>query len=246
MEVVTPCSSSTSIPNFDFARLPCFGQIHTKLMPSTRTLDSRFLFDYHSELDSLHRVWELRVLDYWESHWHRNHPVQGCRNREEPMMGYLYRSTSAGERPRHPSRSLKDYLRRFSLLERHIRDYLEQKHLKRDQIKAVTAKREIDAHYRNQLGMRERETDLEDFPLELDELVCYWDPWYVTEWQPTPYMRSKAGGNYMVNEYYSSDHQLRLRKVFQKDGAGTVTACFRPEDFDKLDVVTLYVYEPKR
>ncbi|KAI1408816.1 hypothetical protein F5Y13DRAFT_171822 [Hypoxylon sp. FL1857] len=226
-------SSNASVPHI--GRLPCFGTIHTKSFPSTRTLDSRFLAEYHSELNDLRRQWETRVLDYWESYWERFYSIQGELDRDGPFTDQI--------QPQQPPSSFKDYVH---VLERNVQQLLKHMELKRHQVKAISSKRKIDAKYRSQLGMRHRKTSADDFPIKLDEFACYWDPWHVTEPQPTPYMRSRIGGTYIVNEYYDSDHQLRLRKVRQKDATVTVTACLKPEDFDKLDVTTLYIYDPKR
>ncbi|KAI1460566.1 hypothetical protein F4805DRAFT_454497 [Annulohypoxylon moriforme] len=228
-----------------FGRLPCFGNIHLKRFPSTRTLDSNSLAEYHGELDALSQDWENRVFEYWEMYWDRMSSVQGSMGQDEPLE-YVNCSSSAQAGPLHPSKSLKDYLRGLVALNKHIQLYYKQQELKRHQTKAISTKQKIDKKYRDQLGMKIHETTAEDFPTSLEEMTCYWDPWYVTEPEPRPYMRPKVGGSYIVNEYYSSDHELRLRKVYQKDGEATVTSCLRPDDFDKLDVTTLYIYDPSR
>ncbi|KAI0887556.1 uncharacterized protein GGS22DRAFT_186390 [Annulohypoxylon maeteangense] len=228
-----------------FGRLPCFGNIHLKRFPSTRTLDSNFLAEYHGELDALSHDWEKRVFEYWEMYWDRMSSVQGIMGQGEPLE-YVNCSSSAQAESLHPSRSLKDYLRGLAAFNKHIQLYYKQQELKRHQTKAIGTKQRIDKKYRSQLGMRIHETTVEDFPTNLEEMTCYWDPWYVTEPEPRPYMRPKIGGSYIVNEYYSSDHKLRLRKVYQKDGEATVTSCLRPDEFDKLDVTTLYIYDPNR
>ncbi|OTA95742.1 hypothetical protein M434DRAFT_393602 [Hypoxylon sp. CO27-5] len=227
--------SNAGVPHV--GRLPCFGRIHTKSFPSTRTLDSKFLAEYHGELDSLRRQWEIRVLNYWEAYWDRFYSVHGYMDIES--------SPPALNRPLQPSKPFEDCLRVFSRLERNVQQLLKHLELKKHQVKAMSRKRKIDAKYRSQLGMRPRKTSAEDFPIELEEFACYWDPWHVTEPQPTPYMRSRSGGgDYIINEYYTSDHERRLRIIWQKDTAGTVKACLKPEDYDKLDVTTLYIYDP--
>ncbi|KAI1143627.1 hypothetical protein F5Y05DRAFT_361989 [Hypoxylon sp. FL0543] len=232
---LTKSISNASIPHI--GRLPCFGRIHTKSFPSTRTLDSKFLADYHSELNTLRRQWEARVLDYWEAYWDRFYSVQGEPKQES--------STPDQTQLSRPSRPFKHCSQGFAILERNVQQFFKHLALKRHQGKAINSKRKIDARYRSQLGMRTRKTSAEDFPIQLDEFACYWDPWHVTEPQPTPYMRSQIGIKYIINEYYASDHELRLRKVRQKDATAAVTACFKREDFDELDVTTLYIYEPK-
>ncbi|KAI0834883.1 hypothetical protein F5Y06DRAFT_144411 [Hypoxylon sp. FL0890] len=234
---LTQSNSNANIPHI--GRLPCFGRIHTKSFPSTRTLDSKFLAEYHGELDTLRRQWEARVLDYWEAYWDRFYSAQG-----EELTRERAPTEQAGQQ--QPSKSFKDHLQVFSILEKNVQQLFKNLELKRHQVKAISSKRKIDAKYRKNLGMRSRKTSAEDFPIQLDEFACYWDPWHVTEPQPTPYMRSRIGINYIINEYYASDHELRLRKVRQKDVTTTVTACLKPEDCDKLDVTTLYIYDPKR
>ncbi|KAI1450651.1 hypothetical protein F5Y02DRAFT_45 [Annulohypoxylon stygium] len=240
-------SSSSNSSVHRFGRLPYFGNIHLKRFPSTRSLDSNSLAEYHGELDALSKDWEKHVFEYWEMYWDKMSSGQGGIDQEEPME-YLQHSppTQAGSPRPSPSESLKDYVRGLATFNKHIQLYSKLQELKRHQAKAITNKQKIDKRYRDELGMRIHETTVEDFPINLEEMTCYWDPWYVTEPEPRPYMRPEIGGTYIVNEYYSSDHKLRLRKVYQKDGEATVTSCLRPDEFDKLDVTTLYVYGPIR
>ncbi|KAI2631036.1 hypothetical protein GGR54DRAFT_585249 [Hypoxylon sp. NC1633] len=222
-------------------RAPSFGKIHTKSIRSTRTLDSNFMADYHTELDSLRRQWETRVFQYWETSWD-SHSIQGSIAPDTPLL-YRKDSAFAPSQPLQSSQKLRNRLRGFSMLERNVQQWCRFLELKRHRAKAIDAKRKIDFKYRRQLGLRNCMTSPKDFPTDLDDLACYWDPWYVTEYQPTPYIRSTIGGSYTVSEYYSSDHQLRLRRVHQRNGTDAVKACFKPDHFDKLDVTTLYIYD---
>ncbi|KAI0145747.1 hypothetical protein F4776DRAFT_373423 [Hypoxylon sp. NC0597] len=227
----TQSNCNVGIPHI--GRLPCFGRIHTKSFPSTRTLDSKFLAEYHGELDSLRRQWETRVLDYWEAYWDKFYSIHGYMDIES--------SPPALTRPPQPSKPFEDCLR---VLERNVQHLLKYLELKKHQAKAISCKRKIDVKYRSQLGMRPRKTSSEDFPIKLEEFACYWDPWHVTEPQPTPYMRSRSKGNdYIINEFYASDHELRLRIIWQKDTTGTIKTCLKPEDYEKLDVTTLYIHD---
>ncbi|KAI1378173.1 hypothetical protein F4677DRAFT_385084 [Hypoxylon crocopeplum] len=235
-------SSNTTIRHT--GRAPSFGKIHTKSIRSTRTLDSNFMAEYHTELDNIRCQWEMRVFRYWERCWDRSHSAQGCLGQERPVR-FRFDSCSAQVQLLQPSRTPGDCFRGLSALKRNIQRLYRRLELKRHQTKAISSKQKIDVKYRRQLGMRKCKTGADDFPIDLEDLVCYWDPWYVTEFQPTPYVRSTIGGSYTIDEYYSSDHQLRLRKVHQKDSIEAVKACFRPDDFDKLDVMTLYIYDPK-
>ncbi|KAI1096601.1 hypothetical protein F5B19DRAFT_488555 [Rostrohypoxylon terebratum] len=239
------CSSSSDSSVHHFGRLPCFGNIHLKRFPSTRSLDSSSLAEYHGELDSLSQDWEHHVFEYWEMYWDKMSSVQGGSDHDEPVEYPQYSSSPQADSS-HSSKSLKDYVRGLATFNKHVQLYHKLQELKRHQTKAIANKQKIDKKYRDELGMRAHETTVEDFPINLEEMTCYWDPWYVTEPEPRPYMRPEIGGSYVVNEYYSSDHKLRLRKVYQKDGEATVTSCLRPDEFDKLDVTTLIVYRPIR
>ncbi|KAI5867934.1 hypothetical protein GGS23DRAFT_2569 [Durotheca rogersii] len=193
-------------------RSPAFGRIHSKLYPSTRTLDSQFMADYHGELDLLRRQWETRVFRYWEAYWGKTYSATAKRQKVEGSVQQLY----------------------------------EYAKLKSCQYQAIRRKRRVDTSYRRHLGLRDRPTGANDFPTDLDELASYWDVWYVTESQPTPYVRQRRGGGYIINEYYSSDDQLRLRKVCQKGSLATAVTCFKTSyGFNKLDVPTLHIFAPQ-
>ncbi|KAL7626353.1 hypothetical protein AAE478_003125 [Parahypoxylon ruwenzoriense] len=224
-------------------RWPSFGRIHTKLFPSTRTLDSRFMNAYHDELDALHRQWEVCVFQYWESYWVRTHSVLGDQDPNVPPP--TEDLSPAQSQLLKPFYVFKDLLDRFSIRGWDIQQLWKYTELKGCQRKAMYCKRKIDFKYRRQLGLRNCKTIPEDFPTDLDELASYWDMWYVTESQPAPYMKPRFGGGYIVNEYYSSDDQLRLRKVRQVGATETVTTCSKPDRFDGLDVTTLYVLGPE-
>ncbi|KAI1396108.1 hypothetical protein F4819DRAFT_151498 [Hypoxylon fuscum] len=227
-----------------FGKSPFFGEIHTKLFPSTRTLDSTFLAEYHDRLDALRRQWEARVFRYWEMYWD-THSVQGSQTLDSRYSS-AQSDASTLKNSVQACWTFRCCFRGYSELEKHVQQLYRLYELKRRQAKSVKLKRKIDATYRDQLGMRRLKTSTEDFPMDLDDLTCYWDPWYVTESQPTPYVRPTYGETYTINEYYSSNHQLRLKKVHQNNAVATIWTCFKPEEFDKLDATTLYIYEPKQ
>lgn len=201
------CNSISSIRQ----RTPSFGRIQTKSIRSTRTLDSTFMADYHNELDTLRRKWESRVFQFWGTYWDKS-PIPESLGQEYLATNRQDSSHVQLQSP-EPAQTSKDYPPRFSIFGRDLRQWHMYLELKRHQAKAVILKRKIDHKYRHELGLRKCKTSAEDFPVDINDLACFWEPWYVTEYQPSPYMRQKAGTNYTIREYYSSDHRLRLRKV---------------------------------
>ncbi|RYP74708.1 hypothetical protein DL769_003967 [Monosporascus sp. CRB-8-3] len=74
--------------------------------------------------------------------------------------------------------------------------------------RAVNLKRKIDAYFRPLLNLAERKTTKDNFPIDFEELLFHWDPWYPS--QPSPYSRvdnvfDADGVRERLTDYYTSE-----------------------------------------
>ncbi|RYP10442.1 hypothetical protein DL764_000625 [Monosporascus ibericus] len=74
--------------------------------------------------------------------------------------------------------------------------------------RAISLKRKIDAYFRPRLNLAERKTTKDNFPIDFEEFLFHWNPWYPS--QPCPYSRldnifGADGILEQLTDYYTSE-----------------------------------------
>ncbi|RYP34790.1 hypothetical protein DL767_004127 [Monosporascus sp. MG133] len=162
--------------------------------------------EYRMLLDFVRRLWEMEAYIFWMAYARkqvqvRRFPRIGLGTRiARRVFGKILEATGCDFRypiQGDPTAKGKNgvSIRAFERL------YVERE-------RAVSLKRKIDAYFRPRLNSAERKTTKDNFPIDFEEFLFHWDPWYPS--QPSPYSRVDnvfdANGVWeQLTDYYTSE-----------------------------------------
>ncbi|RYP77324.1 hypothetical protein DL770_007091 [Monosporascus sp. CRB-9-2] len=162
--------------------------------------------EYRMLLDFVRRLWEMKAYIFWMAYARkqvrvRRLPRIGLGTRiARRVFGKILEATGCDFRypiQGDPTAKTKNgvSIRAFERL------YVERE-------RAVSLKRKIDAYFRPRLNLAERKTTKDNFPIDFEEFLFHWDPWYPS--QPCPYSRVDnvfgADGVWeQLTDYYTSE-----------------------------------------
>ncbi|RYO87700.1 hypothetical protein DL766_009687 [Monosporascus sp. MC13-8B] len=162
--------------------------------------------EYRMLLDFVRRLWEMEAYIFWMAYAQKQvqvwrFPRIGLGTRiARRVFGKILEATGCDFRypiQGDPAAKMKNgvSIRAFERL------YAERE-------RAVSLKRKIDAYFRPRLNLAGRKTTRDNFPIDFEELLFHWDPWYPS--QPAPYSRvdngfDANGVREQFTDYYTSE-----------------------------------------